>query len=182
MRFTLLGVDPGVADTGLVAITLDYTHRQWDVQYKVWSNVIERDGFSVSVKHYYLDDLVDVRNRLEDLGPVFSGVEGYRPRGKNKRQDEEMSQLVQTSKSYIKNAKIIDNTGIKKVVTEPALRLFKCSRFEQGTNHADLKSAARVALKRGIDEDTLNEMLAEFYMDNLLEGGKRWELGSIRTL
>lgn len=182
MRLTLLGLDPGVADTGFVAVSLDYDRRVWDVWFKVWSNVIDRHGFNVSVKGSYLDELADTQENFRGHGPSFTGVEGYRPRGKNSRQDEEMTQLVQASRSVMRGAKIIDNTGIKKVVTESTLKLFKMSRFNQGTNHADLKSAARVALKAGIDVDEVNTLLAEFMMDNLLEGGKRWALGSIRKL
>jgi hypothetical protein len=59
------------------------------------------------------------------------------------------------------------------------LKLFGCQRFT-GTNHADLKSAARVALKGGIDIPPLNKQLADYVRDNL--NGTPWQSKSIVTL
>ncbi|UXE04097.1 RuvC-like resolvase [Microbacterium phage Fullmetal] len=182
MKLTLLGVDPGVRDTGAVALVIDPSTRQLEVVTRVWNGVIQRDGFSVSIDEAFLLDLARFERGLRGDGPVLSGVEGYRPRGKNSRQDEEMTQLVQNVRATLPHCRIIDNTGIKDVVTQDLLQLFWVSRFKQTTNHADLKSAARVALKIGIDGEATNILLSDYVRDNVFGGAdKQWSLVSSPT-
>ena len=89
-----------------------------------------------------------------------------------------MTNLVQTINGAVNTCFIVDNTGIKNVVTEPMLKLFQVNRFPS-TYHADLKSAARVALKIGIANAITNELLSSFVRDNL--GENKWTLVSTLT-
>lgn len=184
MQLTLLGIDPGIVDTGAVAIRLDFNERLIDVTAKAWTGVTDRLGFSVVTSPQFLKELRDFElQQRANTSALFAGVEGYRPRGKNSRQDEEMTNLVQNIRANLTFGRVVDNTGIKLVVTEPALKLFHVSRFKKGTNHADLKSAARVALMRGLSMPDVNPLLADYYRDNLLGGDEsKWQLDSMRIL
>jgi hypothetical protein len=179
-QLTLIGVDPGIVDTGVVSIKLDSLRETLQVTTQVWSDVTEKNGHGINVDSFFLDDLAGfVQHEEAENSATFTFVEGYRPRGRDMIQDRKMSILVQTINHTLKGSKIVDNTGIKKVVTEPLLKLFGCSRFV-GTHHADLKSAARVALKGGIDITPLNRILSDYVRDNL--NGTSWSVGSIQTL
>ena len=169
MRLTLTGIDPGIVDTGVVTIVLDASERTWSINHTVFSAPMQRNGFEVSVKPEVLDG-VSRWCTIDDTQLI--GVEGYRQRGLNQRQDAEMLELVRALRETVPS-RIIDNTGIKKVVTEETLRLFKCNRFPR-TNHADLKSAARVAIMRGLKDSVGNHLLALFMLDNLK--GTPWKL------
>lgn len=183
MRLTLLGVDPGIRDTGAVGITLDFENKTVDVTSRVWSGVVDRHGFNVTTDEQFLTELTAFKKSFRDTSMVLSAVEGYRQRGLNVQQDREMLDLIKDIRAALPNGVIVDNTGIKKVVTEDMLKLFYVSRFKRGTNHADLKSAARVALKRGIDGGASNHLMSDYVKDNLF-GSKEdeWSLGLSVTL
>ena len=179
-ELTLVGIDPGIVDTGLVSIRLDSLRQTIQVTTQVWTGVTSKNGHSIKVDEYFLDDLAGfIQHETMENSATFTFVEGFRPRGRDMIQDKKMMAMVQTINMSIKGSKIVDNTGIKKTVTEPMLKLFGCSRF-QGTHHADLKSAARVALKGGIDIPPLNRLLADYVRDNL--NGTPWSHRSIVTL
>jgi len=179
-ELTLIGIDPGIRDTGLVAIKLDSLRLTLQVTTQVWSGVVTKDGWSIKVDPDFLDEVDSfVEHENMENAATFTFVEGFRPRGRDMMQDKNMTTLVQAINTAIKGSKIVDNTGIKKTVTEPLLKLFGCQRFS-ATHHADLKSAARVALKGGIDIPPLNRILSDYVRDNL--NGTPWSVGSIQTL
>ena len=184
MRVALLGFDPGIRDTGAVALTLDLDEKTIDVLAQVWSGVTHRHGFNVTTDEKFLDEAAALQQSLRQRSNVvLTGIEGYRQRGMNVQQDQEMLNVIQDLRATLPGSVIVDNTGIKKVVTEPMLKLFHVARFKRGTNHADLKSAARVALKRGIDQDECNPLLADYIIECVNHnGGQGWSLGSIQTL
>jgi len=171
--FTLVGVDPGIRDTAVVAIRLRPEDRNWAIRYRVWSDVTHRVKQEVIIDQKFLRELTDFQQNEFFLGDaVLTGVEGYRQRGRNIMQDQAMLMMIRETSSVLDRSTIVDNTGIKNVVTEPLLKLFQVSRFSTPTNHADLKSAARVALKIGIANPEINTILSDFVRDNL--GDKPW--------
>ena len=84
-----------------------------------------------------------------------------------------MQVLIHDTNETLKPSRVVDNTGIKLVVKEDLLKMFHVSRFPR-TNHADLKSAARVALKTGIY--SVNELMSDYVLDHL--EGRQWSLAS----
>ena len=173
----LLGVDPGIVDTAAVKISLDMDARKWSVQTRVWHNVTARLGQNnIEVDPHFVMGLSEFAF-VDPAVQVF--IEGYRQRGRDTKQDARMLKLVDEIKRSIRSSEIVDNAGIKKIVTEPMLKLFNVSRFEY-TNHSDLKSAARVALAGGIKRPILNYNLAMFVRDNLR--GQSWQYVSTSTL
>lgn len=178
-KVTLIGIDPGIVDTGVVALRLDSQERTWSVKFHFWHVVTYRDTNNRSVirlNNHFQDGLRAFVEHEEALAPVFVGVEGYRQRGNNMRQDQDMLYMVQAIHKLVPGSQIIDNTGIKNVVTRDMLKLFGVARFNVATNHADLVSAARVALKLGIGITPINEILYGFVVDNV--EGTSWSLVS----
>jgi hypothetical protein len=174
LPLTLIGVDPGIVDTAATAISLDFEKREIAVATHVWSNVTRQENFKILVRQGFLTEL---RAWTEDYsGIVVRGVEGYRQRGKNQKQDQNMIYLVQKIEEALPgNPQIVDNASMKKIVKEKLLEMFHCKRFP-GTNHADSKSAARVALRLGISNELTNKLLSEYVRDHL--DGNPWRLRS----
>ena len=176
MQLTLIGIDPGIIDTGIVSIRLDTIRQQWNITTQVWSNVTRIVERAMVIDPDFLDEIAAfVQHEESENKATFTGIEGYRQRGRNVQQDQRMLGLVQSIHATLKGSHIVDNTGIKNVVTEPMLALFQVNRFPK-THHADLKSAARVALKLGISNEVLNRILSDFVRDNL--NGTPWSLSS----
>jgi hypothetical protein len=62
---------------------------------------------------------------------------------------------------------ILDNTGVKKVVTKPLMQLLGCWDFPTVTHHQDLRSAARIALYGGLKDQDINSLLTQIVMKQL---------------
>jgi hypothetical protein len=167
----LTGVDPGIRDTGLVTISLDPDRKQWAVETRVWSDVTEQSKKQdVVLDPQFITELSAYAYVTQ---PTLSAVEGYRQRGRNQANDRKMLAMVQHCKKLMPGSVIVDNTGIKNVVTQDMLHLFQVHRFPH-TNHSDLVSAARVALKVGIANPIVNKVLYKFVIDNAT-GADRWQ-------
>ena len=177
-KLSLGGIDPGIKDTGAVALRIDTAAREWSIRHKVWSDVTSRAAANsrvILIDPTFESELAEFFAIEESWGPNFVGVEGYRQRGNNVRQDQDMLHMVQSIHKMIPGSTIVDNTGIRNVVTQDLLKLFQMRRFP-ATNHADLVSASRVALKVGISVPVLNEVLYNFVLDNA--EGEPWSLVS----
>lgn len=169
MSITLIGIDAGLRDTAAVALMLDPNRKKFSVDHEVWSDVT-RVGED---KMPFIDPVAmdEIRGFTEHDTYAHVYIEGFRPRGRDTIKDKKMMSLVQDLKRNIEHSHVVDNTEIKKIVTEPLLKLFQMHRFP-GTYHSDTKSAARVALRGGTLDGELNMLLATFVRDNL--GGLEW--------
>lgn len=168
MEVSLVGIDPGIVDTGVVLFKMDDERRVWTVRVHVSSHIVQKKGFTSVVD---LDKLARLSEWIRGHQPSHIGIEGFRQRGRNQTQDRLMSDLVKVLGTSLSGSQVVDNTGIRKVVKPAVLELFGVSRFA-GTNHSDLKSAARVALKIGYQDPQVNRLIAQFIVDNV--EGKPW--------
>jgi hypothetical protein len=167
VRVTLVGVDPGVVDTALVVLTFDNEEKTWSVFSQTWTGVSEMRKENFIIKQSFLDGIAarvaDVRKRHKNTKVA---VEGYRNRGNNMRQDQQMTLLVREIAKAVKG-EVVDNTGVKNVVKPAFLNSFNF-QFAR-TNHRDLESAARIALKLGLKDDAINKVLSDYLLAHLLD-------------
>lgn len=161
---TLIGIDPGIVDTGLVALSLDPASRRLVIDSKVWTDVTTKHGQSIKVDEKFLQHFSETLDAFHDKPNVF--IEGYRSRGKNIVQDRKMTVLVHALQEAAGECKVVDNTGVRKVVKEGLLALMHINRWS-ATNHADLKSAARIAVKGALEDKDLNVVIADYVRDTL---------------
>ena len=164
----LIGVDPGIVDTGVVWVRLDRDKKTFSVDARVWRNVTKKVKGGIEVDQQFLDELdgyVGTVANAADETHVF--IEGYRNRGRNPGQDQKMTMLVQTIHKLIKGSVVVDNTGVKNVVTDETLRLVKMYDWTVATHHSDLRSAARILMKGAYQEGVLNHMIADVVRDRL---------------
>ena len=89
-RAILLGVDPGIVDTGVVKIRIDTVNKRLIIESQVWRNVTTREKGLITVKPEFLADLSRYARKLgsESGHPLFCFVEGFRNRGRNPMQDQ----------------------------------------------------------------------------------------------
>lgn len=151
------GIDPGLVHTGCVVIQLDHLRKHITVRSQV---VVGPDAAeAASFMGLWVPDLVT--------------IEGYRRRS-NFGTDPEMTSAIARFKLALPQARVLDNMGVKQVVTRELMELLGVWKFKQMTNHQDLRSAARIGIFGALKDDRLNAALAEVVEDHL--AGNSWPI------
>lgn len=151
----VIGIDPGLVDTGLVYIELDPYLRSFET--------------STHVVHKL--DLNEIETWVKSSrNPDAIFVEAYRPRS-NFGTDQEMVQAVGNLHRRLRGSTVLNNTGVKKVIKKPLLELLGLWSF-QATHHQDLRSAARIGLYGLIKNPDWNPVLAQLVRDYI--NGDPW--------
>ena len=150
---TLIGVDPGIVDTGAVKFSFD------------------PDQLTVSVTAEKL--LGSDPEPIEEYVKQNAGdrtivvVEAYRDRGTVFNTHGTMRQIEAALRRSLPDVQILDNTGVKKVVTKSLMQLLGCWDFPTVTHHQDLRSAARIALLGALKDPDLNSIVTRIVMKQL---------------
>lgn len=151
MKLHVVGIDPGLVDTGLVRMEFDSRRR--------------RIGVAHAVVSAPLDHAQVVGDVLSLLEPATVFIEGYRPRA-HMNTDKRMVELVAAIKKST-GGKVLDNTGIKKVVHQALLELLGVWVFTTPTHHQDLRSAARIMVLGMLKDTDYNSLLTTVVRDHL---------------
>lgn len=164
MSVHIIGVDPGLVDTGVVRMIFKPSIQVVDVSSAVVSGI----------------DAQRIKNWSELVGykPRYF-VEKYRPR-RGYGTDERMVTGEHELRQVLPKAEFLDNTGIRKVVRPPVLGLLGIWSFSQPTHHQDLRSAARIAVLGMLKDEELNHLLADVVAAEL--DGDPWEVMTHDTL
>ena len=162
----VFGIDPGIVHTGLVELNWDFHNRKLRV------NARSVDGFTEQ-------SVIELQKRIEQRMWRKSNiiVEEYRPRS-HFSTDTKMVEGQAMLKLHLPSAKIINNSGVKSIVTKELLQLLDLYDWPT-THHNDLRSAARIALLAMLRDERANNRLAEFVgaaLNNkavIIVGGKK---------
>lgn len=148
---TLVGVDPGLVHTGVVVLRIDTRIRGMYQEHFV----IEGD-----------DHAFQIEALLKALAyvPTQMFVEAYRERGQSYGTNPRMRELMTEIRQRFPSSRVIDNTGVKKVVTPDLMRCFGMVGFPT-TNHQDLQAAARILLYGMLKDQELNEVAYSIVSD-----------------
>lgn len=145
MSVTLIGVDPGLVDSGIVAVTIDLNTYEHQVDY---ATVADNDiNAIVSAVRKYMQ---------RPNSHVF--IEKYIDRGTIFQSHSRMREMEHALKLALPNAKLVNNTGSKKITTIKLMQLLGLHKFPT-TNHQDLQAAARIAIYGALKETDLNGIL-----------------------
>jgi len=147
---TIIGIDPGLVHTGVVIMQF-------------------RPDWSLHVQEHVFagDKSMDVVPLVKRYHDAYIFIEAYRPRGNIYKQDERMRKLVNDLNSAIRRGKIVDNTGVKHVVSQELMEVFDVWTFSQKTHHQDLRSAARIAIYGALKDMELNQVLFDYAQHKL---------------
>lgn len=152
------GVDPGLVHTGVVGLAFNPFTKRVEVKHHV---VI---GPDVSAVKDWFD------HNLHQPEKIF--IEGYRPRS-HFGTDTKMVEAVSKMRA-LPNSEVLNNTGVKKVVKRKLLELLHLWSFSTPTHHADLRSAARIAVLGMLKDPEMNKLLSEIVRDHL--NGDDWHV------
>ena len=153
---TILGIDPGIVHTGCVSLTFP-----GDGSLQVMAAAFPGTDTAGPATWVYAHADRDIH--------VY--VESYRARGNNFGSATEMQKLLLEFRQAMPGARILDNTGVKKVVTRELMELFGVWKFSITTHHQDLRSAARIALYGALKDDNLNQLLYRYAIEQLFPEG-----------
>lgn len=155
------GIDPGLVDTGIVSFRFEVNLCQifvsWNVQTRQPAIAIARTAAMLHSPVY--------------VNYIF--IEGYRPRS-HLNTDAKMTALVHDLHQLLPDAKVLNNTGIKKVVKPRLLELLNVDMFPVATHHGDLVSAARIAVLGMLKDPDLNRLLVKVVSATLTQS--RWQV------
>lgn len=158
----IAGVDPGIIHTGVVELNLYPAQREILLYHEA---LVGMDAQAV------LDVITRAPNAPGDTAThVF--VEGYRPR-QNLTPDRKMQEGVAAIRAAT-GGKVLDNMGVKKIITPDLMKVFGVWTFSTTTHHQDLRSAARIALLGAVKDDQLNPIIADIVRDYL--DGNPWTI------
>ena len=152
MKYDLfIGIDPGLVNTGVVALRI----------YRDTCTVINIPRVIRHESNDHVKEVVDFLNTLDEIYPDSTKhiwIESYRERGTNYTTNTPMRELLARFKKALPKAIILDNTGIKKVVTDSQLTILGLKNFET-THHRDLESAARILVYGMLKNKKFNQVL-----------------------
>ena len=161
---TFIGIDPGLVHTGTVVMRVNEKARSIVAE----ALVIEGDQSHAEQVYQAMD------NRTVNLERIF--IESYRERANAYAEDQEMRELLADFRRLFPEAVVLDNTGVKKVVTRHVMEVFGMNDFP-ATHHRDLESAARIMLYGIMKDDILNALTYQIVADYI--NGFPWEVMTI---
>ena len=142
---TIIGIDPGLVHTGVVMIKIDTIKNIHRVEHKI----VESDNPAETAAWV---------RRHDASNQAYIYIEKYLDRGTVFNTHSRMRVFEQELKRALPTAKLVDNTGAKKIVTRELMELLDVWKFPT-TNHQDLQAAARIALFGALKDTGLNRAL-----------------------
>ena len=145
----VFGIDPGIVHTGLVELNWDFHNQELRITARSVDGITEQS-------------VIELRGCIERRMWRKSNiiVEEYRPKS-HFSTDTEMVEGQALLKLHLPYAKIINNSGVKSIVTKELLQLLDLYVWPT-THHNDLRSAARIALLAMLRDERANNRLAKF--------------------
>ena len=110
---------------------------------------------------------------VNNITKAHAFIEKYQPRAVLGT-DARMVKAVNDLKAELPHAKVVLNTGSKKVVKRPLMELLGVAKFSTPTHHQDLVAAARIAVLGMLKDRDLNKVLANVVLDHL--NGRTWDV------
>lgn len=159
----VVGVDPGIVDTGVVRLLFKPNLKRLEVGH----TVIAGDD-AQAVAEWALD------SKFMSVPKVF--VEKYTPRLKLDS-DVRMVDAERHLRQALPDAKILPNTGVKRVIPQTLMEVFGVWSWPTVTHHQDLRSAGRIALLGMVKDPVLNKVMADMVRDHL--EGESWTVAHV---
>ena len=158
----VVGVDPGLRDTGVVLVSFDSENRT------TTSRAFVIDGQTAKADPSPITAWLG--KHCSTAPHVF--IEKFVPRpGMNTTPD--MVELERVLHTALKRSKMIRNTGVKQVISPTLLEMLCIWKFDVVTNHDDLRAAARIALFGMVKDPVTNALLSDVVRDSL--DGNPWD-------
>lgn len=146
----VFGVDPGIVHTGLVELNWDFHNQELRITARSVDGITEQSVIELRRC---------IQRRMRRKSNII--VEEYRPKS-HFSSDTKMVEGQAMLKLHLPSAKIINNSGVKSIVSKELLQLLNLYDWSTTTHHNDLRSAARIALLAMLRDERANNRLAKF--------------------
>jgi hypothetical protein len=136
VQTSIIGIDPGLVDTGCVGLVFNEADRTIEVNYGLLT------GVDLSTINWWID-------KQPKAAAIF--IEDYNP-GNFGKTDKDMVEAMGKLKAELPPAdhphlvKYVDNAGINTLVPRAVLLLFGVNKFDVKQHHNDLVSAGKIAI------------------------------------
>lgn len=147
----IVGIDPGLRDTGVVYMTFEPDIHMMSVR----TLVVHHSDVELTAQHVY--DWVD-RCSPNEWPSIF--IERYVPRP-GMQTSPDMLALERGLAMKLRRAELVRNTGVKQIIPQELMKLLKLWLFTTPTNHDDLRAAARIGLYGMAKDPGFNMILAD---------------------
>lgn len=159
----VIGIDPGIVDTGCVSLVFKPNLRTLHVEHTV---IPGDDAEAVSDWVYH----------ASRPAKQFVFVEKYTPRLKLDS-DQRMVQAEANLRRALPEAQFLPNMGIKRVIPQQLMEVFGVWSWPTVTHHQDLRSAGRIAMLGMVKDKQLNAIMADVVRDHL--EGRPWRVAHV---
>jgi hypothetical protein len=166
---TIVGIDPGLVHNGVVAVEFYPGLKQIEVKHAAIAGNQEPADISLAILQWVADEV-----GWPEVDQTY--VESYRERGQAYATSPKMRAILAELRRDLPEAKILDNTGIKKVVRPKLLDLLGLRSFPT-THHQDLQSAARILVLGMLKDEELNALLADVVLAYI--SGTPWQVAHV---
>lgn len=159
MIVNVIGIDPGIVDTGVVRLSFFDTLKRVSVSHAVFH------GFAVDKTPFLIRDWVrDETKGASEKPRVF--IEKYVPRP-GMAPNQRMLEIERALVGAFPSSERLPNMGIKNVVSQNLMQVLGVWKFSTTTHHQDLRSAARIALFGMAKYEGLNKILSDVVLDSI---------------
>lgn len=146
----VVGVDPGLRDTGVVRMEF-YP----DIKLVSVTTLVV-DGSALKTEPLIISDWL--KHQSLTWPNIF--IEKYVPRP-GMATSPQMTELENLLARSLPGASFVRNTGVKQVIPQELMQLLKVWLFNTPTNHDDLRAAARIGLYGMAKDPAMNGILAD---------------------
>jgi len=153
------GVDPGLVHTGVVVARFNPDLKDIKLFHELFP------GLDASPIALWLSRI--------NVSDMTTYIEGYRPRA-HLSPDKEMVAGVANLHNVLRRNLVLDNMGVKKVVTDSAMRALDMWNWHTSSHHQDLRSAARIMLLGMYRDDEGNQLIYNVLKDGV--DGNYWNI------
>jgi Holliday junction resolvasome RuvABC endonuclease subunit len=150
----VIGIDPGLVDSGIVVLEFHPAREQVVAQCAAIATDYDDLETTAQMVYSALSDML--AEPLPNEAYIF--IEAYRERGQTYGTNSKMRELLSALRTVLPKAVVLDNMGVKKVITPQMMKALDLTGFPR-TNHDDIQSAARIALLGMVKDDELNAVL-----------------------
>jgi hypothetical protein len=147
----IVGIDPGLRDTGVVHMTFEPDMKVMSVS----TLVVHHSDVDTTTKT--VKDWLDQKPALD---PARIFIERYVPRP-GMSTSPMMTELERGLAMALPRAELVRNTGVKQIIPQDLMQMLKVWTFSTPTNHDDLRAAARIGLYGMAKDVYLNKILAD---------------------
>lgn len=158
---TVVGIDPGLVDNGVVVLRFYPGLKQVEVKHAVITGAGKPDETAIAVVQWVADEI-----GWTEVDHVF--VEDYIERGTSYGTNPKMRELIAAIRREVPYATFVNNTGVKKVVRKKLLDLFGIWKFDTTTHHQDLEAASRILLYGMLKDEELNALVADVVLAHIV--------------